>query len=381
MSEIRGQYEDGIHFSYLKRRNRLLELSFPVRVRTNNLSHTMRCSCDITPTHAVWRQAMVTNAFNCKWSNRDKITVKLMCKALLPQLRRRRRTQPSVQQQVTVEGNKQHSNSDGVSHPRSFLRYKQLLAIESVYRMASNCFIDAAFDKMPVTQDERSESSLLLTVLILSALLYFTQECDALSLFDESHGGIRAEILTIADGTGRQRALTREQRIALEQMQSRPAAGTKSASLDSKKKQLNDDVSRVERAIAIMKSAEQARDEGDWASARDMYSQVITGYPDFALSERARIARALLEYQLGHVEVCLVELEDEEVAFRGSAEVHAALASVLYAERPERIALAEQQWDIATEFDTRYQDINWVKHERKWPPKMLQALEAFLNLR
>jgi hypothetical protein len=112
-----------------------------------------------------------------------------------------------------------------------------------------------------------------------------------------------------------------------------------------------------------------------------LYSQVISGYPDFALSERARIARALLEYQLGHVDLCIVELEDEEVAFRGSAEVHAALASVLYAERPGRIALAEQQWDIATEFDTRYQDINWVRQERKWPPKMLQALEAFLNLR
>lgn len=44
-------------------------------------------------------------------------------------------------------------------------------------------------------------------------------------------------------------------------------------------------------------------------------------YPDLALAERARIKRALMLYETGAVEQALLELEDEEVALRGNAEV------------------------------------------------------------
>ena len=343
----------------------------------------MRCSCDIPPTHDVLKKAMNTKVLQYRWNIRDRSQVKLACKApLLPRVCNGRRKQPSVvQQQVTVAGSERQSISDRVSQQKVFLCSKRMIKTEPLYLESSNRFVNTVSDKIHFTQDWRLESLLLLGGLLLSSFLYCTQDCDAMPLFDESRSKIRAETVFIADQSGRQRALTIEQRMALEQMQSRPVGRTKSTRAGDRNRQVNDDVNSVERAVAIMKSAELAREEEDWASARDLYSQVITGYPDFALSERARIARALLEYQLGHVDVCIVELEDEEVAFRGSAEVHAALASVLYAERPERIALAEQQWDIATEFDTRYQDIDWVKQERKWPPKMLQALEAFLHLR
>jgi len=137
----------------------------------------------------------------------------------------------------------------------------------------------------------------------------------------------------------------------------------------------------VSQAVDVVRLAEAAAAQGRWKDAVEGYTAVIDRYPDLGLAERARIARALLEYQLGNVERCIVQLEDEEVAFRGSAEVHAALASVLYVEKPGRILDAEQQWDIATEFDTRYGDVGWVERERRWPPKMLQALESFLTLR
>lgn len=39
--------------------------------------------------------------------------------------------------------------------------------------------------------------------------------------------------------------------------------------------------------------------------------------------------------------------QDLEVSLRGYAEVHAALAAVLYVERPALLQVAEQQWEIA----------------------------------
>jgi hypothetical protein len=75
-----------------------------------------------------------------------------------------------------------------------------------------------------------------------------------------------------------------------------------------------------------------------------------------------------------------LHLEDEEVAVRGNAEVHAALAAVLYTERPNELNIAEEQWDIATEFDTRYSSIEFVENNRYWPPAMVSALKKFLLL-
>ena len=65
---------------------------------------------------------------------------------------------------------------------------------------------------------------------------------------------------------------------------------------------------------------------------------------------------------------------------RGNPEVHAALAAVLYAERPQQRWRAEQQWDIALEFDIRYTDANWVAKEKHWPPALMSALQRFLSL-
>lgn len=41
---------------------------------------------------------------------------------------------------------------------------------------------------------------------------------------------------------------------------------------------------------------------------------------------------------------CTHCLQDLEVSLRGYAEVHAALASILYVERPALLEVAEQQW-------------------------------------
>lgn len=84
--------------------------------------------------------------------------------------------------------------------------------------------------------------------------------------------------------------------------------------------------------------------------------------------------------QAGEVSNALLALEDQEVAMRGYPEVHAALAAVLYAERPAQRLRAEQQFDIAVEFDSRYQDANWVAANKHWPPALMAALNRFLLL-
>lgn len=85
--------------------------------------------------------------------------------------------------------------------------------------------------------------------------------------------------------------------------------------------------------------------------------------------------------QEGSISQALTELNELELDIRGNPETHAALAAVLYAERPNQRWRAEQQWDIAVEFDSRYQDSTWVRDNKHWPPRLLAALDSFLSLR
>ncbi len=55
--------------------------------------------------------------------------------------------------------------------------------------------------------------------------------------------------------------------------------------------------------------------------ALQKYTIIARDYSDLALAERARIKRALMLYETGQVDQALLELEDEEVALRGNAEV------------------------------------------------------------
>ena len=84
--------------------------------------------------------------------------------------------------------------------------------------------------------------------------------------------------------------------------------------------------------------------------------------------------------QVGRAEESLLQLEDEEVSLRGNAEVHAALAVVLHAERPAQVGRYEQQWAISSGFDSRFSDPDWVQRERHWPPRLVGALRRFLTL-
>lgn len=134
-------------------------------------------------------------------------------------------------------------------------------------------------------------------------------------------------------------------------------------------------------ALRLLKAAEESIDEGRFQEALDAYTNVIEKYGDLALAEYAKIGRSLCLYQVGRTSDAILILEDEEVSLRGSAQVHAALAALLYVERPSLAFRAEEEWDISQEFDKRYTDIEWVRTQKHWPPKALESLTRFLQLR
>ncbi|CAK0781596.1 hypothetical protein CVIRNUC_005417 [Coccomyxa viridis] len=136
----------------------------------------------------------------------------------------------------------------------------------------------------------------------------------------------------------------------------------------------------IDSVSRLTSEAEAAIRDGDMHTALQRYTTITREYSDLALAERARVKRALMLYETGSVGQALLELEDEEVALRGNAEVHAAMAALLYAEKPMERQRAELQWDIATEFDSRYGSIEWVAKSKVWGPRLLQALQKFLSL-
>ena len=138
--------------------------------------------------------------------------------------------------------------------------------------------------------------------------------------------------------------------------------------------------SRIQAALKLYTSAVEDQKQGRYQDSLSKYEEIIRDYGDFALAERSRVSRAILEYQLGKVDAAILHLKDEEVALRGDAEVHCALAVVLYAEKPYELSLAEEQFEVALEFDRRFGDPEYVRDGKPaWPPRMVSALEKFKN--
>ena len=115
--------------------------------------------------------------------------------------------------------------------------------------------------------------------------------------------------------------------------------------------------------------------------ALENYTEITRKYPDLAITQYARIQRALMLWQVGQQSEAVLQLEGEEEDLRGNSEVHAALAAMFYAESPRQTTRAETQWEIAREFDQRFGDLQWVSKQKRWPPAMQVALANFLELK
>lgn len=166
-----------------------------------------------------------------------------------------------------------------------------------------------------------------------------------------------------------------QQRRRPQQQQRTPASTTETRSAP-----LAPVAQRAADALASLRAAEAAVDAGDYAAAERLYASVVREDGDLALSEYARFGAALMAYERGDATAAIAGLQDNALALRGRAEAHAALAAVLYAERPAQLSRAELEFEVASEFDSRYGDAAWVERSRHWPPRSVAALRRFLAL-
>lgn len=166
----------------------------------------------------------------------------------------------------------------------------------------------------------------------------------------------------------------------LRQQQAPPAAARSTTTTTTTPTTTTSTAERAKDALAALRAAEAAVDAGDFFSAERLYARVVDQYGDLALSEYARFGQALMFYERGDATRAIAGLEDESVVLRGRAEAHAALAAVLYSERPQQLSRAELEFEVASEFDGRFADADWVARERHWPPRAVAALRRFLSL-
>jgi len=130
-----------------------------------------------------------------------------------------------------------------------------------------------------------------------------------------------------------------------------------------------------------LEEASMAASRGDYASALEQYTAAAQRHPELALAHRARLQRALLLFETGSGERSLLELQSEAAEVgAGNAAIHAALAVVLHAVRPAQVGRAEEEWDLAVRLAPRFAEPAWVASEQRWPPRLLAALQRFLEL-
>ncbi|KAJ3703955.1 hypothetical protein LUZ61_007660 [Rhynchospora tenuis] len=145
-------------------------------------------------------------------------------------------------------------------------------------------------------------------------------------------------------------------------------------------RQASADVSRrVDKAVELLDLARDLQAKGDFPQALLFFTQLIRDYKDFALSEYARVGRALILYEIGDRDEAIAEMEDVSISLKGYPEIHAALAAALYADKRAPL-LAENQFTIATLLDPHYTDISYVRETKHWPPSLVSSLQHFITL-
>lgn len=115
--------------------------------------------------------------------------------------------------------------------------------------------------------------------------------------------------------------------------------------------------------------------QGRWQEALKDYQKASEIEPAFAF---ARANYALTAYQVGQKQEAEKTMRDLVRKYPMFPDMRAALTALLWEEGKQ--GEAESNWVAAVGVDGRYQDIDWVENVRRWPPKMVAALERFLKL-
>jgi len=114
---------------------------------------------------------------------------------------------------------------------------------------------------------------------------------------------------------------------------------------------------------------------GDYEGAITDYEKASSLNPDFAI---ARSNAALSHYQVGDEQEALDETRKLVRKYPNFPDVRAALTAMLWAERQE--GEAESNWVAVMGSDARYRDVEWLEKVRRWPPRMVEAIDNFLSL-
>ncbi|KAJ7957026.1 Tetratricopeptide repeat protein [Quillaja saponaria] len=147
---------------------------------------------------------------------------------------------------------------------------------------------------------------------------------------------------------------------------------------------------RVSEAVELLEKGRELQAQGDFNRALQYFSQkmilmctrfgpVVSSYKELALTDYARVGRALALYEIGDREQAITEMEDVSISLKGYPEVHAALAAALYADKHAPL-LAENQFAIATLLDPHYTDLSYVRESKHWPPSLIISLQHFFTL-
>jgi len=114
---------------------------------------------------------------------------------------------------------------------------------------------------------------------------------------------------------------------------------------------------------------------GEWEKALADYQQAIKLDPNFAF---ARANESLALYELDRTEEAFKNMRNLVRKYPMFPDIRAAFTAVLWQKGLQ--GEAESNWVAALGIDERYQDLNWVSHVRRWPPKMVAALDRFIKL-
>eukprot|EP01041_Mallomonas_annulata_P001220 gene1220-2372_t len=111
-----------------------------------------------------------------------------------------------------------------------------------------------------------------------------------------------------------------------------------------------------------------------WEDALKDYTYASRLRPDFVAPQ---LGRALVLYQLDKPKESVEYFKQLTIKYPAFADAQAALAVMLYEQGGVNNEDALDRWEIATEQDSRYMDVDWVENIRRWPPKLVHALEIF----
>ncbi|KAK9817700.1 hypothetical protein WJX72_000888 [[Myrmecia] bisecta] len=113
---------------------------------------------------------------------------------------------------------------------------------------------------------------------------------------------------------------------------------------------------------------------GRWKEAVEYYGKAAVLAPAFSF---AVANRALAMYQLGQTNESIREMRTLLRRYPDFDDMRAALAAALW--EADKLGDAETNWGRVG--DPRYKDKQWLRTKRRWPPRILADLEAFLDIR